>query len=107
MADKQQIILSQRIARSIFLVRGHKVLLDADLAGLYNASVKWLNEQARRNEKRFPSDFMFQLTSQEYDSLRSQVATLKLGRGQRRKYLPFAFTEQGVAMLSSVLNRRS
>jgi phage regulator Rha-like protein len=104
MADKRPVIPSQRIERSIFLVRGHKVLLDADLAELYNVSVKRLNEQVRRNSKRFPADFAFQLTALEYDSLRSQFATLKQGRGQHRKYPPYAFTEQGVAMLSSVLN---
>ena len=88
MADKRPIIPSQRIARSIFLVRGHKVLLDADLAELYNVSVKRLNEQVRRNSKRFPADFAFQLTPPEYDSLRSQIATLEQGRGRHRKYLP-------------------
>src|SRR5712692_9617820 len=79
-------------------------MLDADLAALYEVSVKRLNEQVARNRDRFPEDFMFQLTPDEADSLRSQTATLKTGaRGQHRKYLPFAFTEQGVAMLSSVL----
>ena len=79
-------------------------MLDADLAELYGVSVKRLNEQVRRNIKRFPVDFMFQLTRDEYDSLRSQIATLKGGRGEHRKYLPYAFTEQGVAMLSGILN---
>jgi phage regulator Rha-like protein len=79
-------------------------MLDSDLAHLYEVPVKRINEQVRRNPKRFPPDFMFQLTSEEFDSLRSQIATLKHGRGQHRKYLPYAFTEQGVAMLSSVLN---
>jgi len=104
MADKRPLLASQRIERAIVLVRAQKVLLDADLAVLYNVSVKRLNEQVRRNSKRFPADFAFQLTPLEYESLRSQIATLKQGRGQHRKYLPFAFTEQGVAMLSSVLN---
>jgi hypothetical protein len=104
MVAKQSLTSSARIERSILLVRGHKVLLDADLADLYNVSVKRLNEQVRRNSKRFPADFAFQLTQLEYDSLRSQFATFKHGRGQHRKYLPVAFTEQGVAMLSSVLN---
>ena len=88
----------------ILLLRGHKVLLDADLAELYGVPVKRLNEQVRRNRDRFPSDFMFQLTIEEAQVLRSQFATLELdGRGRHRKYLPYAFTEQGVAMLSSVL----
>jgi hypothetical protein len=77
---------------------------DADLAALYGVSVKRLNEQVRRNGRRFPADFMIRLTKDEHESLRSQIATLKTGRGEHRKYLPYAFTEQGVAMLSSVLN---
>ncbi len=79
-------------------------MLDADLATLYGASVKRLNEQVRRNKNRFPSDFMFQLTPEEAEHLRSQFVTLKSGRGQHSKYRPYAFTEQGVAMLSSVLH---
>jgi hypothetical protein len=74
------------------------------LAGLYGVPTKRLNEQVRRNKRRFPKDFMFQLSVEESDSLRSQFATLKVGRGEHRKYRPYAFTEQGVAMLSSVLN---
>ncbi|MBI3583084.1 MAG: ORF6N domain-containing protein [Nitrospinae bacterium] len=92
------------IAQRILLIRGHRVMLDSDLADLYEVSTKRLNEQVRRNIKRFPPDFMFQLTPEEFTSLRSQNATLKIGRGQHRKYLPYAFTEQGVAMLSGVLN---
>jgi len=95
---------SERIERFILLIRGHKVMLDVDLAELYGVAVKRLNEQVRRNVKRFPADFMFQLTREEYEALRSQFAALKHGRGAHRKYLPYAFTEQGVAMLSSVLN---
>jgi phage regulator Rha-like protein len=87
----------------ILLLRGHKVLLDADLAALYGVTTKRLNEQVRRNRSRFPEDFMFQLTSEEVASLRSQFATSNRGRGGRR-YAPYAFTEQGVAMLSTVLN---
>ena len=79
-------------------------MLDADLANLYGVPIKRLNEQVRRNIRRFPSDFMIRLTREEYNSLRSQFATLHKGRGEHRKYLPYAFTEQGVAMLSSVLN---
>lgn len=90
-----------RIGKSILLIRGQKVMLDRDLAELYGVLIKRLNEQVRRNRSRFPSDFMFQLTKKT-DSLRSQIATLK--RGQHRKYRPYVFTEQGVAMLSSVLS---
>ena len=92
------------IAQRILLIRGHRVILDSDLAEIYEVPAKRLNEQVRRNIKRFPPDFMFQLTPEEFTSLRSQNATLKIGRGQHRKYLPYAFTEQGVAMLSGVLN---
>jgi hypothetical protein len=88
----------------IYLIRGQKVLLDTDLAELYGVETKRLNEQVRRNNSRFPVDFMFQLDEVEYSGLRSQSATLKSGRGTHRKYLPYVFTEQGVAMLSSVLS---
>jgi hypothetical protein len=84
---------SERIESFIHTVRGQKVILDSDLAAVYGVPAKRLNEQVKRNAKRFPSDFMFQLTSQEFDSLRSQIATLKKGRGEHRKYLPYAFTE--------------
>jgi phage regulator Rha-like protein len=97
-------ILREHIEQNILLIRGHRVMLDTDLAILYGVPTKRLNEQVRRNKKRFPSDFMFQLTAEEVDRLRSQFATLKAGRGQHRKYRPYAFTEQGVAMLSSVLH---
>ncbi|MBI5376566.1 MAG: ORF6N domain-containing protein [Candidatus Schekmanbacteria bacterium] len=90
------------IEKRIFFVRGQKIMLDADLAELYQVSTKRLNEQVRRNINRFPPDFMFKLTNKEYEYLRSQIATSK-GRGGRR-YLPLVFTEQGVAMLSTVLN---
>jgi len=78
-------------------------MLDADLAGLYGVTTKRLNERVRRNRSRFPDDFMFQLTAEEFLSLRSQIATSKQGRGGRR-YAPLVFTEQGIAMLSTVLN---
>jgi hypothetical protein len=91
------------VERAILFLRGHKVLLDADLAVLYGVQVKALNQAVARNGERFPNDFMFQLTEAEADSLRSQTVTLKSGRGRHRKYRPYAFTEQGVAMLSSVL----
>ena len=85
-------------------VRGERVMLDSDLARLYGVPTKRLNEQVRRNADRFPPDFMFRLTGAETDSLRSQFATLKTGRGQHRKYLPYAFTEHGAIMVANVLN---
>jgi hypothetical protein len=91
------------VERRIYLIRGHKLMIDVDLADLYQVPTKRLNQQVLRNRKRFPEDFMFRLTKTEAESLRSQFATSKTGRGGRR-YLPCAFTEQGVAMLSSVLN---
>ncbi|MBI3616169.1 MAG: ORF6N domain-containing protein [Candidatus Omnitrophica bacterium] len=104
MGKSQPVISKERIEHRIFLIRGQKVMLDRDLAELYGVPTKRLNEQVRRNPNRFPPDFMFQLTPEEVNSLRSQIATLKTGRGRHRKYLPYAFTEQGIAMLSSVLN---
>ena len=100
MKSKADIVLSDIVQSKIILIRGQKVMLDADPAELYEVSTKRLNEQVRRNSRRFPSDFMFQLTKDEYEILRSQFATSSWGG---RRYLPFAFTEQGVAMLSSVL----
>ena len=96
----QAVILVEAIKRKILMIQGSKVMLDRDLAKLYGVTTKRLNEQVRRNIRRFPPDFMFQLTNEEDKSLRSQFATLKPGRGKHRKYLPYAFTEQGVAMLS-------
>jgi phage regulator Rha-like protein len=98
------------IATRIVETRGKKVMLDRDLAKLYGVNTKRLNEQVRRNRKRFPEDFMFQLSWEEVESLRSHFATLNSAtstdsrRGKHIKYLPYVFTEQGVAMLSSVLN---
>ncbi len=92
----------EKITSKIYFLRNEKVLLDRDLADLYGVETKVLKQAVRRNIKRFPDDFMFVLTKEEKQSLRSQNVTLK--RGQHSKYLPFAFTEQGVAMLSSVLN---
>ena len=94
---------TESIEGSILLIRGHKVLIDVHLAALYGVTTKRLNEQVRRNRARFPEDFMFQLRAEEVASLRSQIATSNKGRGGRR-YAPYAFTEQGVAMLSTVLN---
>jgi hypothetical protein len=92
------------IKSKIHELRGFRIMLDFDLAELYQVETKRLKEAVRRNINRFPSDFMFELTKDEITSLRSQNATLEKGRGKFSKYLPFAFTEQGVAMLSSVLN---
>lgn len=100
--DRKILVPVEVIQGRIFLIRGHKVMLDKDLAMLYRVPTKRLKEQVRRNLKRFPNDFMFKLTWEETEPSRSQFATLK--KGQNIKYLPYAFTEQGVAMLSSVLN---
>jgi len=114
------ILKPENVAQLVFFIRGEKVLLDADLAMLYGVEPRVLNQAVARNRKRFPADFMFQLSAREYDALtsqivisdkddargalalRSQIVISKKGRGGRR-YLPYAFTEQGVAMLSSVL----
>ncbi|MBU0468995.1 MAG: ORF6N domain-containing protein [Candidatus Omnitrophica bacterium] len=95
--------MPQEIIRDmIYFVRGQKVMLDSDLATLYGVETKQLKRAVKRNLERFPEDFMIELTIEEYESLRCQFGTLK--RGKHSKYLPFSFTEQGVAMLSSVLN---
>ncbi|HEX2880853.1 MAG TPA: ORF6N domain-containing protein [Polyangiaceae bacterium] len=98
---KSQTVTSNTVEHAILLLRGHRVMLDETLAELYGVPVKRLNEQVRRNLERFPEDFMFQLTESEQINLRSQFATSRSWGG--RRYAPFAFTEQGVAMLSSVL----
>ena len=105
------------IQNRIYEIRGERVMLDRDLAALYEVDVKALNQAVKRNIKRFPEDFMFQLTKEEFEewrfqiettesknSSRWQIVTLKTGRGSNIKYLPYAFTEQGVAMLSGILN---
>ena len=98
-----ELLPEERIINKIYLIRNIKVMLDRDLADLYEVETRAFNQGVRRNIKRFPDDFMFQLIKEEaQDVLRSQFVTLK--RGQHFKYLPMAFTEQGVAMLSSVLN---
>jgi len=108
----------QSIQNRIYEIRGERVMLDRDLAALYETETKALNLAVKRNIKRFPNDFMFQLTKEEYEGLRLQIetleksdnplrlqnATLKTSRGQHTKYLPYAFTEQGVAMLSGILH---
>jgi len=115
MNDELIVLDTQKIQNRIFTIRDKQVMIDSDLALLYNVEVKRLNEQVKRNIERFPEKFRFQLSKQEYenlrsqfatssdDSLRSQIATIKKGRGKHSKYFPYAFTEQGVAMLSAVL----
>ena len=99
-------ISQTEIASKIYIVKGNRVMLDEDLANLYNVETKVLNQAVKRNPERFPTDFMYQLTEIEYKFLRSQFVTLKKGQGRHRKYLPYVFTEQGIAMLSSVLNSK-
>ena len=102
MTTEMQILPDELVMSKIYVIRNVKIMLDRDLAELYGVETRVLKQAVRRNIKRFPNDFMFELTIGENEDLRSQFVTLK--RGQHSKYLPFAFTEQGVAMLSSVLN---
>lgn len=102
MAQKP-IIPAERIENCIYLLRGQRVMLDDDLAILYEVETKVLNRSVKRNLRRFPEDFMFQLSTKEFESLRCQFGTSKRGG---RRYPPYAFTEQGVAMLSSILNSK-
>jgi len=106
--DRNSVLSSERFQDRIFLIRGYRVMLSPHLAELYGVENKVLLQAVKRNTDRFPADFMFQLVNHEFNALRSQIVTLKTGdvtskRGQHPKYLPYAFTEQGVAMLSSVL----
>jgi len=94
------------ILRSILIIRAQRVLIDSHLAALYQVQTKALTRAVRRNRDRFPADFTFQLAGEEVAALRRQIGALKTGRGAHRKYLPYVFTEQGVAMLSSVLNSK-
>ncbi len=98
------LIPAEQIANAIRVIRGQRVLLDADLARLYDVETRVLNQAVRRNRERFPADFMFQLTTEEDARLRSQIVILDAARGRHRKFRPYAFTEQGVAMLSGVLH---
>jgi hypothetical protein len=102
MNASELIVTEGRIESVIFLVRGHRVLIDTDLATLYGVETRSLVQAVKRNIQRFPSDFMFQLNKDEFDALRSQIVISK-GKGGRR-YHPYVFTQQGVAMLSSVLH---
>jgi len=99
-----ELVPPERIERSILLIRGHKVILDADLAALYGVETKQLIQAVKRNLPRFPDDFMFQLNEEEFENLRFHFGTSSQWGG--RRYPPYAFTEQGVAMLSSVLHSR-
>lgn len=101
---KLDVMVPEVIERRILLIRGQKVMLDSHLAELYNVETKVLKRAVRRNIERFPRDFMFQLTKEERDILRSQFGTLRWG--EHAKYLPYVFTEQGVAMLSGVLHSK-
>jgi hypothetical protein len=120
MQNSSDLIIQERITRSIYLIRNQKIMMDSDLAEMYEVETKVLNQAVKRNMDRFPEDFMFQLSNEEWEdlqvtieeqnddhSLRSQIVTLKNDRGRHRKYLPYVFTEQGVAMLSSVLNSKT
>jgi hypothetical protein len=94
----------RRVSQRILLLRGHRVLLSSEPAELYEVEHRALIQAVKRNLKRFPEDFMFQLSEKEWGTLRSQIVILETGRGRHTKYLPYAFTEHGVAMLSSVLS---
>ena len=104
MPAKSKIDVAVDVASQIRIVRGQKVLLDADLARLYGVTTKRLNEQVKRNRDRFPADFLFQLSVSEAHSSRSHFATLDKGRGHNLKYVPLAFTEHGAIMVATVLN---
>ncbi|SDM76612.1 ORF6N domain-containing protein [Pedobacter steynii] len=101
---KNLIVQDEIIMNQIYYIRGHKVMLDADLAALYEVETKQLKRQVKRNMERFPEDFMFELSPEEYSVSRCQNGTLK--QGSNVKYAPMVFTEQGVSMLSSVLNSK-
>ena len=102
--ELQVLVAEQKILNKIYAIRSEKVMLDQDLAEMYKVETKQLKRQVKRNMNRFPKDFMFELTKKEFDNLRSQIGTSRWG-GTR--YVPMAFTEQGVAMLSSVLNSKT
>ena len=102
--ELQVLVAEQKILNKIYVIRGEKVMLDQDLADMYAVETKQLKRQVKRNIERFPKDFMFELTKKEFENLRSQIGTSSWG-GTR--YIPMAFTEQGIAMLSSVLNSKT
>jgi hypothetical protein len=98
------LVTPESVERAIIVLRGRRVILDSELAALYGVTVSVFNQAVKRNMERFPADFAFQLTREEYESLRSQIVILKAGRGAHRKYLPYVFTEHGAVMAASVLN---
>ena len=102
--ELQVLVAEQKILNKIYVIRAEKVMLDQDLADMYAVETKQLKRQVKRNIERFPKDFMFELTKKEFENLRSQIGTSSWG-GTR--YIPMAFTEQGIAMLSSVLNSKT
>jgi hypothetical protein len=99
-------LTTDQLGRLIYEIRGERVMLDSDLASIYGVETKALNRAVKRNRHRFPKDFVFQLTQDESELLRRQIGTLKSGRGQHRKYLPWVFTEHGAIMAANVLNSR-
>ncbi|MFH1309200.1 MAG: ORF6N domain-containing protein [Candidatus Omnitrophota bacterium] len=105
-SKKQSMVPIERIENKIFLIRGQKIMMDKDLAKLYGVETKYLKRQVRRNIDRFPKDFMFQLSKSELDNWRSQFVTSNSSDKMGLRYAPYAFTEHGVAMLSSVLNSK-
>ena len=104
MKKRARVVPTDTVQSRILIIRGQKVILDADLAAIYGVTTKRLNEQVKRNARRFPPDFVFQLTREEHGVLRSQFATLKPGSGRHRKFLPHAYTENGAVMAANVLN---
>jgi ORF6N domain len=104
MKKRVHVVPPDTVQSRIRTIRGQKVILDTDLAAIYGVTTKRLNEQVKRNAKRFPSDFLFQLAVEEHAVLRSQFATLKPGSGRHRKFLPYAFTENGAIMAANILN---
>jgi predicted DNA binding protein len=104
MPKKPETTVAASVASQIRVVRGQRVLLDSDLAALYGVTTSALNQAMRRNKGRFPPDFLLQITSVEWDSLRSQIVILETGRGKHRKFLPVAFTEHGAIMAATILN---
>lgn len=103
MDNNEKIVNTETIKSHIFELRGRKVMIDSDLSQLYGIETKNLKRAVRMNLERFPEDFMFELTKEEYHALRCNFFTLKSGRGQHSKYLPYAFTQEGIAMLSGLL----
>lgn len=106
MEDKLDLTNNEDIKNLIYNIRGKQVMLDSDVAKLYDCETKYVNRVVKRNIERFPEEFCFQLTEKEYEFLRCQFVTLKNGRGQHRKYMPYVFTEHGITMLASLLTSK-